>query len=136
MSNTDTALAFSAALTAHDLDKVAALLADDFTATGIAPAPLNKEAFLGAQRAWYAGCPDWAVTPSNLNEQGDTVTANVTITATQTGTLAFSDMPPLPPTGKKISSSDTATLTFRDGKVVSLAVTQGSPTLMEQLGLG
>ncbi len=133
MSNADIATAFAAALSSHDLDKIASLMTDDFTATGLAPVPMTKQMFLDGQRAWYAGCPDWTVTPGALSEQGDTISGQVTITATQTGTLSLPNAPTLPPSGKRISSTDTATLTIRDGKVAVLAVEQGSPTLIEQL---
>lgn len=133
MSNVDTATAFAAALSGHDLDKLASLLTDDFSATGLAPVPMSKQMFLDGQRAWYAGCPDWTVTPSALSEQGDVVTGQVTITATQTGTLSLPGAPALPPTGKRITSIDAATLTIRGGQIAKLDVVSGSPSLIEQL---
>ncbi|MEO7000767.1 MAG: nuclear transport factor 2 family protein [Ktedonobacterales bacterium] len=135
MSNADTATAFAAALSAHDPDKAAALMTDDFTATGLAPITMTKEIFLAGQRAWYAGCPDWTVTPGGLTESGATVNGKVTITGTHTSTLSLPGAPTLPPTGKRLTSTDDATMTIRDGKVAVLAITQGTPTLMQQLGL-
>ena len=133
MSNVDTATAFAAALSAHDLDKLASLITDDFSATGLAPVPMSKQMFLDGQRAWYAGCPDWTVTPGALSEQGDVVTGQVMITATQTGALSLPGAPSLPPSGKRISSNDAATLTVRGGQVAKLDVVSGSPSLIEQL---
>jgi len=133
MSNTEVATAFAAALSGHDLDKIASLMTDDFAATGLAPVPMSKQMFLDGQRAWYAGCPDWTATPGPLSEQGDSVTGQVTITATQTGTLSLPGAPTLPPSGKRLSSTDASTLTIRDGKVATLTVVQGSPSLTEQL---
>ena len=135
MSNTDIATAFASALSGHDLDKIAALMTDDFTATGLAPVPMNKEMFLAGQQAWYAGCPDWAVTPTQLAENGDVVNSKVSVTATHTGTRSLPNAPSLPPTGKHLTSNDSADLTIRDGKVAVLAITQGTPTLTQQLGL-
>jgi len=135
MSNADTATAFAAALSGHDLDKIAALMTDDFTGTGLAPVPINKEMFLAGQKAWYAGCPDWTATVNQLTENGDVVTGKVIVTATHTGTLSLPNAPTLEPTGKHLSMSEDATLTIRDGKVAALVVTRDPPTLTQQLGL-
>jgi len=133
MSNTDVAVAFAAALTAHDLDKAASLLTDDATITGLGPAPMNPHMFLADMRIWFAGCPDWAATPGATSENGDTVTGTVTITATQTGTLALPGAPVLPASGKHISSTDQATFTIRDGKIATMNIVEGEPPLMAQL---
>ncbi len=133
MSNTDIAVAFAAALSAHDLDKIASLMTDDVSVTGLAPVPMSKQMFLEGQRAWYAGCPDWSATPGATSENGGVVTSTVTITGTQTGALALPGAPAMPASGKHISSTDRATLTIRDGKIATMAIVMGSPSLMEQL---
>lgn len=133
MTNTDIAIAFAAAISAHDLDKIASLMSDDASVTGLAPVPMSKQMFLEGQRAWYAGCPDWAAAPGATSENGDVVTSAVTITGTQTGTLALPGAPTLPASGKHISSTDRATLTIRDGKIATMTIAMGSPSLIEQL---
>ena len=138
MSATDIVTTFAAAINAHDLDKAATLMTDDFTATGLAPVPLTKEIFLASQQAWYAGCPDWAVALSGLTERGDTVTGRSTMTATHTGSLSLPGAPTLPPTGKGLSGVDDITLTIRDGKIAAFALvedTSVNPPLAQQLGL-
>jgi predicted ester cyclase len=138
MSPTDIATAFAAAINAHDLDTAATLMTDDFTATGLAPVPLTKEVFLASQQAWFAGCPDWAISLAELSEQGDTVTGRSTMTATHTGSLSLPGAPTLPPTGKRLSGVDDITLNVRDGKIAGFAVvedTSAAPTLAQQLGL-
>jgi ketosteroid isomerase-like protein len=138
MSATDIATSFAAAINAHDLDKAATFMADDFTATGLAPVPLTKEVFLASQRAWYAGCPDWAVTLSGLTERGDTVIGRSTVMATHTGSLSLPGAPTLSPTGKHLTGVDDITLTIRDGKIAAFALiedTSVNPPLAQQLGL-
>lgn len=138
MSNVDVATAFISAVNAHDLDRAAALMTDDFTATGLAPVPLNKDMFLAGQKAWYAGCPDWAVTLSDLAESGNTVTGRSTLTATHSGVLSLPGAPSLPPTGKHLSGVDDLTLTIRDDKVAVFSAAEDTSValpLAQQLGL-
>jgi predicted ester cyclase len=138
MSPADIATAFAAAVNAHDLDKAATLMADDFTATGLAPVPLTKEMFLASQQAWFAGCPDWTVTLGELTEHGDTVTGRSTMTATHTGSLSLPGAPTLPPSGKRLSGVDDVTMTIRDGKIAAFALvedTSVNPPLAQQLGI-
>jgi predicted ester cyclase len=138
MGLTDVATAFVAAVNTHDLDIAATLMTDDFTATGLAPVPLTKETFLASQHAWFAGCPDWAVTVTDLTERGDTVTGRSTMTATHTGSLSLPGAPTLPPTGKHLTGIDDFTFTIRDGKVAAFALdedTSVTPPLVQQLGL-
>jgi predicted ester cyclase len=138
MSPSDVVTAFAAAINAHDLDTAATLMTDDFSATGLAPVPLTREMFLASQQAWYAGCPDWAVTLGELSEHGDTVTGRSTMTATHTGSLSLPGAPTLPPTGKRLSGVDDVTLTIRDGRIAAFALvedTSVAPPLAQQLGI-
>jgi predicted ester cyclase len=94
--------------------------------------------FLASQQAWFTGCPDWAITLSDLTEHGDTVTGRSIMTATHTGSLSLPGAPTLPPSGKRLSGADDFTITFRDGKIAAFALvedTSFAPPLAQQLGI-
>jgi len=135
MSAIETMQAFSEAMNAQQWDRVTAYLTEDFVFSGITPQPVGKQGFIESQKAWFAGAPDWHVTPENLREEGGVVKADSRITGTHTQVLALPGMPSFPPTGKSFATSDHATATVRGDQLASLAVEPGTPGIMEQLGI-
>src|SRR5712691_734992 len=116
MSTTDIAKAFVTALEARDFNTAASYLSDDFRFVGPAPQPLGKNEFIGVQQTIQNAFPDWSFNVSNIHEEGDKVKSITQITGTQTGELNLAPLglPPIPPTGKKVSlPKEGVTLTFR-----------------------
>jgi hypothetical protein len=122
-----------AAWEAHDLTKMASLLADNFKLTGAAPQPLNREAFLMFQRVHNEAFADWKFTVIELDATiGNEVDVIYYITATHTGSYDLSHlgmvMPPIQPSGKSLRwSIEHMTCTVKNGKISQLEVetTQG-----------
>ncbi len=128
MGNIDIAKAVVNGFETRDLKKTASLLSDDFVLTGPAPVPLNKDAYLAFQSVHNEAFPDWKFNPSQWQENGDTVTVLVGITATQTGAYDVSKLgipiPPVPATGKftRWPVGEQMTFVVKGGKVVSAHV--------------
>src|SRR5262249_34240267 len=131
----ETMQAFAEAVNAQQWDRIAGYLTEDFTFRGVTPQPVGKHGFIESQKAWFAGVPDWHLTPENLREEGGVVKADTRITGTHTGVLALPGMPPIPPTGKTFRTVDHAVATLRGDQVASVTVEPGSPGIMEQLGV-
>jgi steroid delta-isomerase-like uncharacterized protein len=114
-----------AAWEAHDLSKVAGLLADDFVLTGPAPIPLDKPAFLTFQQVHNEAFADWKFNPEVVEEQGDRVKLDIQITTTHTGTYDVSKLgipiPPIAATGKRRQwPQESLTFTISNGRISSL----------------
>jgi predicted ester cyclase len=135
MGALETMRAFNEAVNAQQWDRVAGYLTEDFVFSGITPQPVGKQGFIEGQKAWFAGVPDWHVTPENLREEGGTVKADTRITGTHTGVLALPGMPPIPPTSKSFATADRAVATLRGDQIASLTIEPGSPGILEQLGI-
>jgi len=145
-SDTDAAAAMTravmAAIEAADWDRARSFLADDFRFSGPVPAPIDAETWLGVHRALYEAMPDLRFNPSAFDETADGARLGVALTSTHTGTLT---LPPLgingyAATGRRVSFPlETATVTVRDGKIVSWAnVTPpngGLAGIAQQVGL-
>jgi len=135
MGAIETMQAFNEAVNAQQWDRVAGLMTEDFVFSGVTPQPTGKQGFIEGQKAWFAGVPDWHLTPENLREEEGMVKADTRITGTHTGVLALPGMPSIPPTGKSFMTLDRATATLRGDQVASITVEPGSPGIMEQLGI-
>jgi hypothetical protein len=84
---------------------------------------VGKPEFLAIQSAMQAGIPDWKVNASDFKENGDKVSVVFQITGTQTAELKLPmpGMPPIPPTGKRVSlPKEPTTFTVKDGKVTRI----------------
>ncbi len=134
MGALETVNAFNAAMNAQQWETAADYLTDDFVFSGVTPQPVGKREFITGQQGWAAGAPDWRIDLENLEVSGDTARATSHITGTHTGTLELPGMPPFPATGKRFDTRDTLTATLRGDQLVSLAVVQSSPGILEQLG--
>jgi predicted ester cyclase len=140
MSNTDIVKAGLKAWEAADAQTLASLVADDFVLSGPVPQPLGKQEFLDLMHVMHTALPDFAFNISSFEEDGDTVIAKTHITGTHTGVLALPGMPPIPPTGKKVSlPEEVQTYKLQDGKLCKLSTNAspgaGIPGLLAQLGV-
>jgi len=142
MSATDTVKAFIVALEARDFNKAASYLSDDFVFSGVTPQPVGKNEFLGMQESVQTAFPDWSFNLGDLHEDGDTVKMTLQISGTQTGQLDLSPvgLPPVPPTGKKVSlPKDPAEVTVKGGKITAFhnmpSANGGLPGMLSQLGV-
>jgi predicted ester cyclase len=140
MSNTDIVKTGLKAWESNDAQTLAPLVADDFIFSGPVPQPLGKQEFLGFMHIMLTALPDFAFNISSFEEDGDTVIAKSHISGTHTGVLALPGMPPIPPTGKKVSlPEEVQTYRLRDGKLQSLTVgarpDAGIPGLLSQIGV-
>jgi len=140
MSNTDIVKAGLKAWESNDEQTLALLVAEDFKLTGPVPQPLGKQEFIGFMHAMLAALPDFAFNISSYEENGDTVIAKSHISGTHTGVLALPGLPPIPPTGKKVSlPQEVQTYTVKAGKLHVLttdaAPGTGVPGLLAQLGV-
>jgi hypothetical protein len=135
MGAIETMQALTEAVNAQQWDRVAGYLTEDFVFSGVTPQPVGKQGFIEGQKAWFAGVPDWHLTPENQREEGGMVKADTRITGTHTGVLALPGMPSIPPTGKSFMTVDHAVATLRGDQVAAITVEPGSPGIMEQLGV-
>jgi predicted ester cyclase len=131
-----------AATEAGDFNKLGSLVADDFVFAGPVPQPVGKQEFMGLQMALLKAMPDWKFNAKDMKENGDQVSMLLQVTGTQTGELQLPmpGMPPIPPTGKKVSLPfEPSTFTVKNGKLTRLDV-QSSPEgglmgILSQLGV-
>jgi ketosteroid isomerase-like protein len=142
MSNSDVARQVFELIEAQNFDGAAALMTDDFTFEGPVPEPVDRDGFLGLQRAMATAFPDWTFQARDFTEQGDTVNATVSVGGTQTGTLSlpFLGLPDVARTGRSVRNPDEALrMTVRDGMVagVHVAPVQGGgvPGILTSLGV-
>lgn len=135
MSAIDVVTALADATNAMQWDAMAALMTDDFTATGLAPMPLGKQELIGGEQAWHVASPDRHVSVSQASEEGGTVKGILSTAGTQTGTLALPGIPAIPATGKHYSTTGNVTVTVRGGQVAALAFDSTTPDVLEQLGV-
>ena len=140
MSNTDIVKTGLKAWESNDAQTLTPLVADDFVLSGPVPQPLGKQEFLGLMHVIHVALPDFAFNISSYEEEGDRVIAKSHITGTHTGVLALPGLPPIPPTGKKVSlPEEVQTYTLKDGKLQALSTEArpdaGIPGLLSQLGV-
>ncbi len=125
-----------------DMSNAGQYMTDDFKFSGPVPEPVGKAEFLGLQGGLIRAIPDWRFNAKNFKVQGNTVTFNVQITGTQTGTLDthIPGMPAVPPTDKRISlPQETITVTMRGDKIATFDVTPvpggGVMGILQQIGV-
>lgn len=135
MGAIETIQAFNEAVNAQQWDRVAKLTTQDFVFSGATPRPVGIQGYIGGQKAWFAGAPDFHIAFENLREEEGAVRADVRITGTHTQVLALPGMPPLPATGRSFATKDRADFTLRGDHIATLTAEPGTPGLMEQLGI-
>ena len=127
MNPSEIALAALKAWEDRDVARADSLLADDFTISGVSPAPLGKPAYLAFQSVHNAAFADWKFNPSSVQVDGDTATINIQISATHTGTYDVTPLglpvPPLAASGKHRSwPKEQLVITAREGQVSKILV--------------
>ena len=142
MSATDVIKEFLEASEAQDYDRVASLLAEDFTFSGPVPEPLGKPQYIGFMRSLGVAFPDWAFNVSDMADHGDHIEVTVNITGTHTGDwdMTSAGAGVIPPTGKGFKlPPEPGDYTVGEGKITSFSREAnpegGVPGIMAQLGL-
>ena len=142
MSATDIVKSVLTAIEAGDFKKADGMIADDMVFAGPVPEPLGKREFLGVQMAMLTAMPDWKFNGADYKENGDVVTANLHLPATQPAELSLPmpGLPQIPASGKKVSlPNEPTTLTVKNGKLARLDVTPtpggGVMGILSQLGV-
>jgi len=142
MTRLETVHAFADAVEAQDFDKAASYLSDDFVFTGPVPQPVGKNEFIAIQSAFARAIPDWSFNSHDEVEEGNKVSVAVQITGTHTQELVLPmpGMPPIPPTGKRISlPEEHVEYTFSGDKIASLTSDNvpggGVPGVLAQIGV-
>jgi steroid delta-isomerase-like uncharacterized protein len=120
-----------------DIDRVAAICADDFVLEDV-PAgltlkgPEGMRAWLGN---WLTAAPDAHADLQVIYGEGDLVATEHHGTATHTGPLGLPDGGTLPPTGRRLDLWFGEFYKLRDGKLVSMRAYYDLATVLRQLGL-
>lgn len=135
MSAIDVVMALADAMNSQDWGAATAQMTDDFSVTGLAPFPLSKAQLIEGEQAWHAASPDRHITVDQAREVEDGVLAALTVSGTQTNTLALPDLPAIPATGKAYAVKGTMTVTVRGNLVAGIAVETTSPDVLQQLGV-
>src|SRR5512141_1045441 len=123
-------------------EKVKSMLTPDTMASGgVLPQPVLAMEAVNRIGGLNAGVPDlnFEVQPVTVNGNQATVKAMVSGTNTGTMSLPMPGMPPIPPTGKKVSVPDVYVVTVQGDKVSHMQVASpadgGVPAILAQLGV-
>jgi steroid delta-isomerase-like uncharacterized protein len=122
----------------HDWEGLASLYASD----AVHVDPLGRHEGPAGIQAYFAEAtsafPDMRMETSRLLQEGDTIVAEWTWRATNTGPLSMLTMPDgteIPATGKTAEVPGVSVLTVGDGKVANQRDYYDSASMMSQLGL-
>jgi predicted ester cyclase len=134
-------LSYIEGLKTHDVDRVAAAVADDLAF--VTPATtLDKEQFLAMLRALYAGFPNWYYDHDEPEVRAEMIAIKWRQGGTHTGTFAWPGLalPPVPPTGRVVSIPEHYFFyRIRGGLLVEIRpepVLGGAPRgILEQIGV-
>jgi hypothetical protein len=132
---------FMAATTA-DITAAADFMTDDFSVTGMGPAPIDKAGYLAAHDGFNRAMPDRRFILSDVRTQGSQVSALVGVFGTHVGVMVvpIPGVDPVQPTGRLIVVPPTPmTFTLRDGKVAAIqaepSAEGGLMGLLKQIGV-
>jgi hypothetical protein len=132
---------FMSAVTA-DIAAAADYLADDFSVTGMAPAPIDRTAFLEAHDGFNRAMPDRRFILSGVQSEGNKVTALVGLRGTHTGVMVvpIPGVEPVQPTHRQIDLPPTLmAFILHEGKIASIhadpSPESGLAGLMKQIGV-
>lgn len=96
--------------------------------------PASPE-FLGQSIAAIVnGLPDLRMTIDQVIAEGDLVVANWTNRGTQTGELQIPGQPSLPPSGREVVFTESATFRIENKRIVEVWYVSDRLTMMQQLG--
>jgi steroid delta-isomerase-like uncharacterized protein len=121
---------------ARDVDRVAAVCADDFTLEDI-PAGLTLHGPAGMRlwlQTWLDAAPDAWATVERIFGEGSWVATEHHGTATHTGPLR-TPTGEIPPTGRRLDLWFSENFEVRDGKLRRMRVYYDGGAVMRQLGL-
>lgn len=124
------------ALTAHDLDRVAAVVDEgfEFMDVGGGEATHSREEWRGFCGVFVTAFPDLTQDVTLLVDAGEYAFAEVVARGTHTGPLATPDGE-VPPTGRTIEVPFCVVVHERDGLLVDGREYYNAATLLRQLGL-
>jgi len=132
---------FMAAVTA-DITAAAEFMDDDFSVTGMAPAPIDKETFLALHGDFNRAMPDRRFILSDVRSEGKTVSALVGMRGIHSGVLnvPIPGVEPVEPTHIQVDLPPSPmTFTLHDGKVAGIDAAPppggGLMGLLDQLGV-
>jgi steroid delta-isomerase-like uncharacterized protein len=126
-----------AAWNAHDVERAAAVFADDIVwiDTG-SPQPMHgKDALRQYLQGWFSAFPDIKITVTNRVVTEDGVASELDFTGTNNGDLQLAPGATIPATGKKVNGKGTYFVRFKDGKPVEVHSYPDLAGMMMQLGL-
>jgi hypothetical protein len=123
-------------------DKVKAMLTPDAMASGgVLPKAIPAMEAFGMVNGLNAGFPDLRFEVQQVTVNGNEATVKAKVSGTNTGvlTLPMPGMPPIPPTGKKVSVPDVYVITVQGDKVSHMKVDSpaegGIPAMLAQMGV-
>ena len=121
-------------------DKVKSLTTPDAMASGGAlPHPMPLTEAMQVSSALETAFPDLKFDIQKATVNGNQATVNVKWSGTNTGPLNLPGMPPVAPTGKKVSVKDAFIVTVKGDKVSHLEVASpadgGIPAALAQIGV-
>lgn len=135
-SNADLIRTIFDGFNARDLDRVAAICADDFVLEDL-PAGVTlrgPEGMRGWLQNWITAAPDSHADVRLIFGEGEHVATEHVGTATHTGPLQTPNGE-LPATGNRLEVWFSENYVVRDGKLVSMRVFYDSAGVLRQLGL-
>jgi steroid delta-isomerase-like uncharacterized protein len=130
-TNTELAQQILDALTAHDLDALREIWADDVWERFPDRTCRGKDELAAYFAGTFAALPDFRMEKVSAVEDGDTVFVRWRMTATHTG----GQFNGIDPTGKALALDGMDEMTFRDGKLASNFVVFDQMDVGRQLGL-
>ncbi len=125
-------------LKAHDVDPIAATVAEDLAFVTPARA-LSKPESLGMLRALYPGFPGWHYGHDPPERHGDVIAVRWRQGGTHTGTFAWPGLEPIPATGRAVTIPEQSFFyRVRGGRIIEIRpepVPGGAPRgILEPIG--
>ena len=128
------------AIDAHDLDQAARRVSEACRIRDTSmPQTLGKAAFIDQMRSILAAFPDWKYDLQSIEADGNQVTVQVVVRATNSAPLELPGMPRLPATGIAVTVPDkfvfTVTADQVDSLIIDLPTNGGAAAMLSQLGI-
>lgn len=137
--NTQVVREWISAINAHDADRLAATLIEDFVWELGESSTTGRDVSKEAWRLWFVAFPDLNFEVVQTITEGDYVVSRLLMTGTHKGELKFrgtsSMSQPIAPTNRKFSVPGCAVHQVRSGKIVHLWAYWDTATMLRQLGV-